>query len=71
MSIEQIVERFVQKPYAVDMGARKLAGWWNTDADNVRRAKKIFRAKMKAQKKGVKILLFDIETAPLKACIRF
>ncbi len=69
MSVEQVVERFESKPYAVDMGARKLAGWWKTDPDTVRRAKKIFRAKMKAQKRGAKILLFDIETAPLEAFV--
>jgi DNA polymerase elongation subunit (family B) len=69
MSIEQIVAKFTQKPYAVDMGARKLAGWWKTDVDNIRSAKRVFRAKMKAQKRGAKILIFDIETAPLKAWV--
>lgn len=69
MSIEQIVEKFAEKPYAVDMGARKLAGWWKADPDTIRSAKKLFRAKMKAQKRGAKILIFDIETAPLKAWV--
>ncbi len=69
MSIEQIVERFAQKPYAVDMGCKKIASWFNANPEDVRRAKKIFRIKMKAQKRGAKILIFDIETAPLKAWV--
>jgi len=69
MSIQEIIEMFVQKLYALDMGAKKLAGWWNADVNNIRSAKKIFRNNMKTQKQGVKILLFDIETAPLEAYV--
>lgn len=69
MGIEQVVEWFTGKPYAVDMGANKVSKWIGTTPETVRRAKKVFRAKMRSQKRGAKILIFDIETAPLTALV--
>lgn len=67
-TVNEIVEIIISKPYIIDMGAKKVAGWLNTTPEVVRMAKRVYRSRMKNQIKP-KILVFDIETAPLKAWV--
>lgn len=73
MEFEMIVGKLSSYKNYMDTGAGKLAKIWNCDADDVRRAKKIV---IKNRKIGVeipknipKILIFDLETSPMKAFV--
>jgi len=76
MNKEQLIKQFLAKPYALDMGANKLAKWWDVDPQLIKEARRIVRQAMKGspnkEKKEdrlPKILLFDIETSPLEAYV--
>lgn len=71
-SVEDIVILMKLKPYMTEMGAKKLASWLNTSEDVIREAKKIVKNKIPTNiftKSSPKILLLDIETAPLLAYV--
>ena len=72
--IEKIKQLFLEKPYLVRMGANSIARIHNLDPQDVRTARnELKKAKLlqqrEAPKKEVKILLFDIETSPLKVYV--
>jgi hypothetical protein len=68
MSLEQIVERMRNHPWYLDSGAGKLARRWKCNREDIYKAKAIVRGnKIIEEKKVPKILLLDIETAPLRA----
>lgn len=76
MKIEQIVEKFMKYPKALDNGAGSLSRRWNCTREEIYEARKIARNKLKygteyspkdviiKPKNFPKILLFDIETSP-------
>lgn len=75
--LERVVDRFRRKRYMLDMGANKLASYLYTTPDIIREAKRIVRgnfmtnipaSKIEEHKKP-KILILDIETAPIKAYV--
>jgi len=78
-SLQEVLRRFHEKPYTLRMGAKNLARWWNIDEDVIRQAKKEYRklycnflsapSGKDVTHKPPKILLLDIETAPLKAYV--
>lgn len=71
MKFNELLKRFNEKPYLLDMGKGKLSQWLKVSKDDIVRAKKLVRMAKKAKNKKrlPKILIFDIETAPLKAYV--
>lgn len=75
--INKILEKFTKKPYLVKMGAKKIARRYHFTEDNVREARRIWHNKycflidapILAESKEPKILILDIETAPMKAFV--
>lgn len=71
--VQRIVSMFLEKPYAMRMGAAKLARWWKTDDTTVRLARELARESLNEydidKHSMPKILLFDIETSPLKVSV--
>ena len=71
--IEKIKELFAEKPYLIRMGANSIARMYGLDPHDVRDARSELRKRAHAQhqepKRGVKILIFDIETSPLRAYV--
>lgn len=78
MDINQLVEKFMDKPYLLDMGANKIAYQLKSDEQSVREAKKIYYNKIKYgteynpkdvafknNKSNAKVLMIDIETSPI------
>ena len=66
--IEKILKLFREKTYLVIMGAGKISKRYNVSVENVMAARKIIHAEKKKKNKA-NILIFDIETAPLKAYV--
>jgi len=76
--IQKVIEKIKDKPYVLEMGANKIASWLGVDPDSVREAKRLIRRESmmtevpinKTDPHGLpKILLLDIETAPLRAYV--
>ena len=73
----EIKQKLLDKPYTLRMGAGNLSRWWNTTPDLIKEAKQGIRQQVvksykppKAKSSNMpKILLLDIETAPLKAYV--
>lgn len=68
-TVEKVINLFKEKPYTIKMGAKRIAKWQHCSIDNVIKARKIVRNKEHICTKEVKILLLDIETAPMKAYV--
>ena len=71
--INKILERFKRQPYLVKMGAKKVARRCHFTEENVREARRIWH-KMNSyveieEESNPKILILDIETAPMKAFV--
>jgi hypothetical protein len=74
MELEQIVEKFLKNPKQLGNGAKYLSDLWKCDIEKVYLARKIVRARpkvvVKEPKKNIgKILIVDIETAPMRAFV--
>lgn len=78
MSLEEVVEYMVKHPAALRMGSGKIANRTHSKRADVILAKSIAKSKIHytglmepvvEQKKTPKILLFDIETSPMKAYV--
>jgi len=76
--IFQVIEKIKNKPYLLEMGANKVASQLRVSPDSVREAKRIIRRDKILQevpdhkrepKASPKILLLDIETAPIRAFV--
>lgn len=65
--IKQLISLFQNKPYTLGMGAGRLAKWQKCTIEEVKRAKTLSRTNGNISK--VKILVLDIETAPLRGYI--
>lgn len=64
--LKQVIEAMNKKPYLLNMGAGSLARIFKTTRNVIYDAKDMVRAASnKTAKKGIKILIFDIETSPL------
>lgn len=68
MTVNEIAELFSKKTYMLNMGSGKLSKWLNCSREDIYRAKDIARNKTKLSN-FPKILVFDIETSPLKAYV--
>ena len=66
MKLDDLVILMENKQYMLNMGAGKLAKQYKTTKETIYKAKEIVRG---THQKFPKILLFDLETAPLKAFI--
>lgn len=66
--IEKALRLLNQKPYLATMGANTVAARYGYSRQEVLEAKKAFYEK-RAGRREAKILIFDIETAPLKAYV--
>jgi DNA polymerase III epsilon subunit-like protein len=66
--IEKIVQKMLTKRYMLDMGAGNLARRFKCSREDIYKAKEIIRGS-KVEKQLPKILILDIETAPLLAYI--
>lgn len=71
MTVNEVVSRMQCHHYMLDMGRNKLARWFKCTPDEIREAKKIVRSIDEKVKSGSnpKILLIDIETAPMRSLI--
>lgn len=68
---KRILDLFLSKRYSLKMGKNKLAKWWRTTPEMIEQVRKIARktSPLECHKKLPRILLFDIETSPLKAAV--
>lgn len=64
MKLDEIVDLFRKKPYHLDMGKGLLSRRFHTTPETIMRAKAIVRGA-----RIPKILIFDIETAPMRAYV--
>ena len=81
MTKEQIISRFKEKPYMLDMGAGRLAKWLNATRDVIIECKAEVRENINTfgttynpkdvafKPKRLKILILDIETSPMRAYV--
>ena len=69
MTLDEVVLRFKEKPYLLEVGKGKLSKWFKCSPTTIIEARKIVRGKVGANIKLPKILIFDVETAPMKAFI--
>jgi len=76
--IQKVIDKINKKPYVINMGANKIASWLKVTPESVREAKKILHregllGEVPAHKLDPhtlpKILILDIETAPLRAYV--
>lgn len=65
MNIDQLVEVIKKKPYLLQMGKGLIANRYKAEPEDVSIAKNIVRV----GKRNPRVLVFDIETAPIKAYI--
>lgn len=65
LKVEDIIQKFKEKPYLRKMGSKKIAKQLHVDYKDVVKARKTFYEK----KKPLKILIFDLETAPMQAYV--
>lgn len=68
MGLEELVKYFEHKPYALNMGSGSLSRRTKSSVNDIKLAKSVVRGEI-TLKKTPKILLFDIETSPMKAYI--
>lgn len=66
--IEKVLNLFKSKPYLVIMGAKKISKRYEVSIESIMEARKIIQQN-KNNIKTAKILIFDIETSPLKAYV--
>lgn len=69
MNCKEIAELFKRKPYYLRMGNVNIARRLNTLPEEVIKARKIYRASPEQSPRYPKILILDIETAPLRAFV--
>jgi hypothetical protein len=71
MSVEEVVVRMQNKSYLLDMGKGKLSKMFNCSTDDIREARRIVRNVIDKTRinKTPKILIFDLETAPVRAYV--
>ena len=72
MSVTEIAEKFLKKKYQLNMGAGSLAKRYKVDKDIIYKAKVIAKASINIDNffnYTPKILIMDIETAPLKGYV--
>jgi len=71
MNIKEVIDYMRLHPYSISMGARTIANRLHCDDNLVREARKILQntKKEKSIKRMPKILLFDLETAPMRAYV--
>ena len=67
MDKNQLVKLFEQKPYLLQMGKGSISRRYKISPEDVIEAKRLFRASQNKSK--VKVLIFDIETSPMRAYI--
>ena len=68
MTVEQIADLFSKKQYMLNMGSGKLSRWLDCTREDIYKAKELARGNF-ISNKFPKILVFDIETSPLKAFV--
>ena len=66
--IERALSLLKRKPYLATMGARTVAARYGYTTDEITAARKLFY-KDRASRRGPKVLIFDIETSPMKAYV--
>ena len=69
MNYKEIGEKFLEKKYQLNMGAGNLAKRYKTTREEIYKAKEYARNFKIVRNKLPKILIFDIETAPMKSYI--
>ena len=67
MNTQQLLKLMKEKPYLLDMGKGLLSKRYNITPEGVVEAKRLYRNKI--EKPIAKILIFDIETSPMRAFI--
>lgn len=69
MTLDEVVLRFKEKPYLLNMGKGRLSRWFKCSPTTIIEAKKLVKSKNTTDVKLPKILIFDVETAPMKAFV--
>jgi hypothetical protein len=76
--VTRVIEKMREKPYLIRMGANKIASYLNVSPESVREAKKVIQkehtlTEVPEHKKDPnsvpRILILDIETAPIRAFV--
>lgn len=68
MDLQNLTQYIVERPYTIRMGAGSLAKRTHSTEESVRAAKTLAKEQLSKQK-APKILIFDIETSPMKAYV--
>lgn len=69
MNIKEIINEFEAKPYLIRMGKGSLSKRLKATTSDILKAKKEFYNRSKPTKREPRILVLDIETAPMKAYV--
>lgn len=71
MNIKEVIDYMVMHPYTLRMGARNIANRLHCDDNLVREARSIIKSMKSYRVERVipKVLLFDLETAPMRAYV--
>lgn len=71
MNIKEVIDYMVMHPYTLRMGARNIANRLHCDDNLVREARSIIKSMKSYRIERVipKVLLFDLETAPMRAYV--
>ena len=68
--MEVISQLFKDVPYLKKMGAKSIAERYNLNSEDIVKYRELLKKQKSLKKtKQAKILIFDIETAPLKAFV--
>lgn len=69
MKLEKIVQKFQSHPKYMTYGAGKMSKVWHCSIEDIKEARRLVRGKSINPSKIPKILIFDLETAPLKGYV--
>ena len=69
MTFEELVDRFREKDYLMEMGAGKLSRMFKCTKDEIKEVKNVIRGVSVNHADSARILVLDIETAPIKAYV--
>lgn len=69
MTLEEVVLRFKEKPYLLDMGKGNLSKRFKCSQDTIVEARRMVKYNSSTVSSKPKVLIFDVETAPMQAYV--
>ena len=67
--IESLINKMRKQPYMLKQGAGYLSKRNKCTKEEVLEAKRLYKESLTEGQKSLKVLIFDIETAPMKAYV--